>query len=168
MNTLPASRRQLRQAGAATALVAMLLAGGCQSAESPAAPAPSAGSGSTDLAAVCPATVVVQAAWTPEAEHGALYHLLNNRTYLGLAVHKGTAYPGEDAAIIDQGLWDKVRAILAENARTRSANTRAQTPSLLSGLIFGPTGAAMSPTHTRKGNRLYRYYVSQSVIRGHW
>ena len=54
-------------------------------------------------------------------DKGALYHLLNNRTYLGLAVHKGTAYAGEHAAIIDQDLWDKVHAILAENARTRSA-----------------------------------------------
>jgi hypothetical protein len=39
-------------------------------------PTLSPGSGSLDLAAVCPATVVIQAAWTPEAEHGALYHLL--------------------------------------------------------------------------------------------
>ena len=54
-------------------------------------------------------------------DKGYLYKLLNNRTYLGLAVHKGTAYPGEHAAIIDQELWDKVHAILAENTRTRSA-----------------------------------------------
>jgi hypothetical protein len=97
-------------------------------------------------------------------DKGALYSLLHNRTYLGLAVHKGTGYPGEHAAIIAQDLWDKVHAILAENACTRSARTRAQTPALLKGLIFGPTGAAMSPTHTRKGNRLYRYYVSQDVL----
>ena len=98
-------------------------------------------------------------------DKGYLYKCLSNRTYLGLAIHKGTAYPGEHAAIISQDLWDKVHAILAKNARTRSANTRAQTPALLKGLIFGPTGAAMSPTHTRKGNRLYRYYVSQDVLR---
>jgi len=97
-------------------------------------------------------------------DKGCLYKCLSNRTYLGLAIHKGAAYPGEHAAIIDQYLWDKVHAILAENVRTRSANTRAQTPALLKGLIFGPTGAAMSPTHTRKGNRLYRYYVSQDVL----
>ena len=97
-------------------------------------------------------------------DKGYLYKCLSNRTYLGLAIHKGTAYPGEHAAIIAQDLWDKVHAILAENGRTRSANTRAQTPALLKGLIFGPTGAAMSPTHTRKGNRLYRYYVSQDVL----
>jgi hypothetical protein len=98
-------------------------------------------------------------------DKGYLYKLLNNRTYLGMAIHKGTAHPGEHAAIIDQDVWDKVHAILAEAARTRSANTRAQTPALLKGLIFGPTGAAMSPTHTRKGNRLYRYYVSQDVLK---
>ena len=98
-------------------------------------------------------------------DKGYLYKCLSNRTYLGLAIHKGTAYPGEHAAIISQDLWDKVHAILAENARTRSARTRAQTPALLRGLIFGPTGAAMSPTHTRKGNRLYRYYVSQDVLK---
>ena len=28
--------------------------------------------------------------------------------------------------------------------------------SALEGPSFGPTGAAMSPTHNRKGNRLYR------------
>jgi site-specific DNA recombinase len=70
----------------------------------------------------------------------------------------------EHAAIISQELWDKVHAILAENGRTRSARTRAQTPALLKGLLFGPTGAAMSPTHTRKGSKLYRYYVSQDVL----
>jgi len=98
-------------------------------------------------------------------DKGYLYKLLNNRTYLGLAVHKGTVHPGEHARIIEQELWDKVHAILAENTRTRSTRTRAQTPALLRGLIFGPTGAAMSPTHTRKGNRLYRYYVSQDVMK---
>ena len=36
---------------------------------------------------------------------------------------------------------------------------------MLKGLIFGPTGCAMSPTHTRKGGRLYRYYVSQAVLK---
>jgi DNA invertase Pin-like site-specific DNA recombinase len=97
-------------------------------------------------------------------DKGYLYKCLSNRTYLGLAIHKGIAYPGEHAAIIYQDLWDKVHAILAENGRARSANTRTQTPALLKGLIFGPTGAAMSPTHTRKGNRLYRYYVSQDVL----
>ncbi len=98
-------------------------------------------------------------------DKGALYKLLNNRVYIGEAVHKGKSYPGEHAAIIDRALWDKVHAILAESPRKRAAQTRAQTPALLKGLLFGPGGAAFSPTHTRKGDKLYRYYVSQAVLK---
>jgi site-specific DNA recombinase len=98
-------------------------------------------------------------------DKGALYHLLHNRVYLGEAVHKGESHPGEHGAIIERALWDTVHAILKENARARANRTRAQTPALLKGLIFGPDGSAFSPTHTRKGGRLYRYYVSQSVLK---
>ena len=98
-------------------------------------------------------------------DKGVLYRLLNNRVYIGAAVHKGVSYPGEHEAIIDRRLWDQVHAILKQSPRKRAANARAQTPALLKGLLFGPDGAAMSPTHTRKGGRLYRYYISQSVMK---
>jgi site-specific DNA recombinase len=98
-------------------------------------------------------------------DKGYLYKLLNNRVYVGQAVHKGISYPGEHKAIISQELWDKVHNIVCDSPRRRAARTRAQTPALLKGVIFGPTGCAMSPTHTRKGGRLYRYYVSQSVLK---
>jgi hypothetical protein len=98
-------------------------------------------------------------------DKGYIYKLLNNRTYIGQAVHKGTAYPGEHKAIISQALWDKVHSILADSPRLRAARTRAQTPALLKGLIFGPTGRAMTPSHTRKGGKLYRYYVSTDVLK---
>jgi hypothetical protein len=91
--------------------------------------------------------------------------MLNNRVYLGEAVHKGTGYPGEHAAIIDRERWDNVHSILTESPRRRAAQTRADTPALLKGLLYGPDGAAFSPTHTRKGSRLYRYYVSQTVLK---
>jgi len=96
---------------------------------------------------------------------GFLHRLMNNRVYLGEAVHKGTSYPGEHKAIITQEAWDKVHAILTESPRKRAAHTRCNTPALLKGLLWGPDGAAFSPTHTRKGGKLYRYYVSQSVLR---
>ncbi len=98
-------------------------------------------------------------------DKGFLYKLLTNRVYVGEAVHKGTAYPGEHQAIVTRALWDKVHAVLQESPRKRAADTRASSPALLKGLIFGPTGCAMSPTHTRKGGRLYRYYVSQAVLK---
>lgn len=94
-----------------------------------------------------------------------LYRMLSNRAYLGEAVHKGDSYPGEHDAIIDRETWDRVHAILQESPRKRAARTRAETPALLKGLLFGPDGAAFSPTHTRKGGRLYRYYVSQTVLK---
>jgi len=94
-----------------------------------------------------------------------LYRLLNNRAYIGEVVHKGDSYPGEHDAIIDLEVWGRVHAILRESPRKRGARTRADTPALLKGLLFGPDGAAFSPTHTRKGGRLYRYYVSQTVLK---
>jgi DNA invertase Pin-like site-specific DNA recombinase len=94
-----------------------------------------------------------------------LHKLLRNQVYIGKAVHKGVAYDGQHEAIIDQGLWNKVHAILGTSARQRAANTRAQTPALLKGLLYGPTGHAMSPTHTRRKGKLYRYYVSQAVVK---
>jgi DNA invertase Pin-like site-specific DNA recombinase len=98
-------------------------------------------------------------------DKSSLYKLIGNRVYIGQAVHKGVAHPGEHEAIVSQMLWDRAHAAMAESPRKRAAKARAQTPALLKGLLFGPTGAAMSPTHTRKGGRLYRYYVSQSVLK---
>jgi DNA invertase Pin-like site-specific DNA recombinase len=98
-------------------------------------------------------------------DKGYLYKLLNNRVYIGEAVHKGSAYPGEHQPIIDRALWDRAHTVLRESPRKRAANTRAQTPFLLKGLVFGPTGRAMTPAHTRKGGKLYRYYVSTDVLK---
>ena len=99
-------------------------------------------------------------------DKGIVYKLINNRVYVGEAVHKGTAYPGEHEAIIDRDTFDKVQAILASNGYARAAVTRSRTPALLRGLIFTETGRAMTPASTRKGSRLYRYYVSTDAIRG--
>jgi hypothetical protein len=98
-------------------------------------------------------------------DKGYLYRLLKNRVYRGEAVHKGTAYPGEHDAIIDDDLWERAHAILQESPRKRANNSRSRTPALLKGLIFSDTGAAMTPTSTKKGAKLYRYYVSMDIIR---
>jgi len=94
-----------------------------------------------------------------------VYKLLNNQVYRGLAVHKGEAYAGEHKAIIGQDLWDRVHAILKESPRKRAAQNRAQVPALLRGLIYGPTGSAMTPSHTRRRGKAYRYYVSLGVLK---
>jgi hypothetical protein len=64
-------------------------------------------------------------------------------------------------------MWDAAHALLTVSPRVRANRTRCQTPALLRGLIFGSDGRAMSPTHTRgRRGQQYRYYVSQSVLKG--
>jgi hypothetical protein len=74
----------IRRSGplAATALAAALVLSACGgggdesgTAAGPAAPAAEAG-GPLDLAGACPATVVLQQDWQPEAEHGSMYSLV--------------------------------------------------------------------------------------------
>ena len=98
-------------------------------------------------------------------DKGFVYKLINSRVYLGEAVHKGTSYPGEHDAIITQEVWDSVHSILKESPRERRAKNRNGSEALLKGIIFTDTGAAMTPTYTRKGERLYHYYTSMDLIR---
>jgi len=98
-------------------------------------------------------------------DKGYLYRVLNNRVYLGEAVHKGESFPGEHQAIIAPELWDRVHNLIAPDHRARSKRRTVQTPALLKGLIFGPDGSALTPTYTRKSGRLYRYYVANAPIR---
>ena len=99
-------------------------------------------------------------------DKGSIYKLLNNRTFLGQVVHKGNVYPGEHQAIVPQDLRDSVHAVLQESPRVRANQNRSQTPALQRGLIFGPDGRALSPTHTRRKGKIYRYYVAQAVLKG--
>jgi hypothetical protein len=43
-------------------------------------------------------------------DKGVLYRLLNNRVYIGEAVHKGVSYPGEHQAVIDRKLAEPTQA----------------------------------------------------------
>jgi site-specific DNA recombinase len=95
---------------------------------------------------------------------GALYLILQNRTYLGEIVHKGQCHPGEHAPIIDQPLWDAVQAQLASNAAERHPGTRTRQPSLLVGMLFDRDGNRMTPSHAVKQGTRYRYYVSRPLI----
>ena len=99
-------------------------------------------------------------------DKGAIYKLLNNRLLIGEIAHKGNVYQGEHAPIISRCVWDEAHEIMAESTQVRANENRSQTPALLRGLIFGPDGRALSPSHTRKHGKIYRYYVSQAVLKG--
>jgi len=96
---------------------------------------------------------------------GPLRHILRNRVYVGDAVHKGTAHPGEHEAIISRELFDVVQAKLDANRKSHERKRTIGSDALLTGLIFDERGNAMSPVKSRRpGGRYYLYYVSQARI----
>ena len=97
---------------------------------------------------------------------GALYLMLSNRVYLGEIVHKDKHYPGEHEQIIETQLWDQVQNLLKANRVTRKSGANAHNPSLLAGLIYDDEGERMTPTHARKKDKTYRYYISRKLVSG--
>ena len=97
---------------------------------------------------------------------GALYHLLNNRIYLGEIVHRDNVYPGQHEAIVDRETWDKAAALLAKNNQGNRQRGKSGTGQLLTGILFDDAGNRYTPTHAVKNGKRYRYYTSQAVIRG--
>jgi DNA invertase Pin-like site-specific DNA recombinase len=92
---------------------------------------------------------------------GTLYHLLSNRIYRGMTVHKGTAHAGEHQPIVDEDLFAQVQMKLADNASGLSRRRKHRQPSLLTGKLFDGDGRAMTPSHATRPNKRYRYYVTR-------
>jgi DNA invertase Pin-like site-specific DNA recombinase len=92
---------------------------------------------------------------------GPLYSMLQNRMYIGQVCHRGTAYPGQHAGIVDEALFAEAQALLASNRAGRHLRTNAEHLALLTGLVWDSVGRRMSPTHTVKGPARYRYYSTR-------
>jgi DNA invertase Pin-like site-specific DNA recombinase len=92
---------------------------------------------------------------------GTIYHLLSNRIYRGMTVHKGTAHAGEHEPIVDEDLFEQVQRKLADNASGSSRRRKHRQPSLLTGKLFDGEGRAMTPSHATRPNKRYRYYVTR-------
>jgi site-specific DNA recombinase len=90
---------------------------------------------------------------------GALYQILKSRVYLGEISHRGQNHPGEHAAIVPRELWDRVQAQLKSDHQGRRNGLKANSPSLLVGLLQDAEGNRFTPCHTSKSGRRYRYYV---------
>jgi site-specific DNA recombinase len=97
---------------------------------------------------------------------GHLYTILSNRLYRGEIGHKGAIYAGDHEAIVDQALWDKVQTQFASNAAVRRSGKSSKEPSLLAGMLFDGEGNRMTPSHTLKSGKRYRYYISNNLIAG--
>jgi site-specific DNA recombinase len=98
-----------------------------------------------------------------------LHRLLTNLVYTGKVRYKTEVYDGEHQAIIDAGVWERVQAVLRRNGRSGGVPVRNQFGALLKGLIFcGSCGCAMTPAHTTKGERRYRYYTCTTAQKKGW
>ena len=95
---------------------------------------------------------------------GALYPLLQNRLYIGEITHQGQSYPGQHEGIIDPALFDTVQNKLEQQRRSRGR--RGATISILAGKLYDGQGNRLTPAHSTKGGKRYRYYVSQEVLYG--
>ncbi len=96
--------------------------------------------------------------------------LLQNVLYVGKVRLKNEVFPGEQPAIVEPRVFQRVQAILNRNALTRGSNARNQFGAILKGLLrCSPCGCAMIHTHTLKSkNRRYRYYVCTNAQKRGW
>ena len=95
-----------------------------------------------------------------------LYGLLTNPLYVGKIRHKDEVHKGEHEAIVDAGVFAKVRALLGHNGRTGGIEARNRHGALLRGLLYCKScGHAMVHTFTTKRGRMYRYYTCVRVIK---
>jgi DNA invertase Pin-like site-specific DNA recombinase len=93
---------------------------------------------------------------------GEIYKLLSNPVYVGEIGHKGQRFDGQHPAIIDPKTWALARTQLATNTHARHIQLGAKDPSLLAGLLFDDTGTRLTPTHTNRQGKRYRYYAKPS------
>jgi len=54
-------------------------------------------------------------------DKGYVYKLLNNRTDVGNAEHKGNIHPGEHQGVVPRGLWDRAQAPHATKTKGRAS-----------------------------------------------
>lgn len=91
-------------------------------------------------------------------DKGGLYALLTNPLYVGNVKHKANLFHGEHEALIAQGLFDDVQAMLRRNGRSGGTEVRNKYGALLKGLLFcGGCDRTMVHTFTGRGGKRYRY-----------
>ena len=94
---------------------------------------------------------------------GALYALLSNPIYVGEIRHKNLRHPGQHRAIVDRAVWERTQQQLQEHrvrAKRHDASLVEKSP--LIGRLVDENGVGLTPSHARKGERKYRYYVSRN------
>jgi site-specific DNA recombinase len=93
-------------------------------------------------------------------DKNALFKMLTNVVYFGKVRYRDEVHPGEQPAIVDEQIWQRVQAVLQRNRRTGGALVRNKHGALLKGLLrCAPCKCSMGHAYTAKGTKRYRYYV---------
>jgi site-specific DNA recombinase len=99
----------------------------------------------------------------------SLRRLLTNILYTGAILHKGQPYPGEHAAILAPGTWERVQNLITHRATYERAGSRNKHLALLSGLLYCEfCGTRMVYSYSGKNDRKYPYYVCLNAQRKGW
>src|SRR5260221_5614342 len=93
---------------------------------------------------------------------GALYALLSNPIYVGEIRHKNLRHPGQHQAIMDRTVWERTQQQLQEHRVRAKSHDTGHEKSPLIGRLFDENGDGRTPSHARKEERKYRYYVSRN------
>ena len=102
-------------------------------------------------------------------DKNSLWNLLTNVTYIGRLKYKDEVHEGEHQGIVDPQVFERVQSILNRNRHTGGPASRNRFGAVLKGLLYCEAcGCAMSPTHTTRGNRRYRYYVCTVAQKKGW
>ena len=99
----------------------------------------------------------------------SLRRLLTNILYIGAIRHKGQSYPGEHAAIVETGTWERVQELIRHRAAFAGGKPRNKHHALLSGLLYCEScGTRMVYSYAGKNDRKYPYYVCLNAQRKGW
>jgi site-specific DNA recombinase len=96
----------------------------------------------------------------------SLHSLLTNVLYSGRIGYKDEVYPGEQPALVEANIWQRVQDRLARNRRLGGDRVSNQFGALLLGLIrCRPCGCSMSPSFSARRHKRHRYYTCASSQR---
>lgn len=96
---------------------------------------------------------------------GRLQSLLRNPIYAGRIRHKDKIHPGQHEAIVPDALFNQVQQTLDAAAARPSRRNAPKETSPLAGKVFDASGDRLTPSHTTRGSRRFRYYVSRRLIK---
>lgn len=95
--------------------------------------------------------------------------LLKCPLYAGKVGLRGVSYEGQHPAIVDQATFDRVQRQMAANNVSGGAVAKNRYSHLLRGLLHCTAcGCAMTPSVTKKKDRVHKYYVCGNATKTGW